>query len=636
MTVVKTAGVSNQTFISICILLTFIKPSEKLDMESMEIDTQYPLPSKEAIKQYMCSYCAKHSLEYTDDWNIVDTDEEIGLAMIGKERQQGPAPIEDSNDCCSLFRGTCWTAEPDGTVIMAVPNPLNSKPIVGDQICAKHDPVHGITLSISDSSKDSNPVSLFTDNQRYKISHCVEGFLIKYACVRGKYLKLTNTKIDGRRSKWGSVPMLETAERIGLKDYAPEQLYQKEENRSLVFAFMATNADTITSTRQYFLGGHGYVTFLGCMNSKLQGLEKQTLYNPENVSFKCLNYENFPAKVNEYMPVIEQVSLSLEEVNRHLRDGFMEQSKKLEDNYDWRQLPSESVIIHLENGPLSYKVVPRSFHWRNWMRGGDSSIRNRFYVLISQPRYFSVEEYMKEYIYFDLDYRSSKEIFKNIKQNSGYALTFKPHVPAVEFSKFNDQIVCQNPPLEEVLKSQVTTNNAVHLQIFLNFFLCIPLNYQPLYADLYEEYVALRNRYINFVSLYTKKKVVFLKSTDSLQSLVTVGSVSSPPTSVPAGKIYHRGPNSIIYDITEIVKNYRMEKGKALFLGNNINRKSLNFIQNLRKIRQNTSWKNFIQDLLDAETAPANLNYSPKYQILREMHGFVEPKDLIAMKENIC
>ncbi|MEO6068463.1 MAG: hypothetical protein ABIQ41_10855, partial [Gemmatimonadales bacterium] len=203
-----------------------------------------------------------------------------------------------------------------------------------------------------------------------------DGVVIRVLWRKGKMHRITHTRIDTSRSRWGSAKYFLT-----MYDEAggptAEQLFDTSKPfSSSVYDFMVVDQCLVVGTRQKI--NKPYIVLLSERTMELNRPVDQVA--PGILSAASLNNE-IGGTVDESM-IHSPKCLTLDEANRHLRYGYYNEFQV----DDVRQMTGEAVIVYrVENGNVVdiVRVNSPAYDWRVVMRGNNSNIKNQFYCLLN-------------------------------------------------------------------------------------------------------------------------------------------------------------------------------------------------------------------------------------------------------------
>lgn len=452
-----------------------------------------------------------------DEIKIVDTKD--NLVMIN--------PVEATNaDVVTVpgIRGSVWELIDAnfGKTMKPVYGSLGfSLEYVADQIVVRDGKL------FLTNSFDGNVVILETKVSKITVSN--EGII--YRVTPDNYMK--HDKMDATNSRWGRAHYSTIFTSLGLP--SKEEIY-KDSPRDVSHVFMACHKHCVTGSRQVFKDDFGYIVYFGAVDANSRLVPEKALKFPE------MRYEDFPSVVDRNLGVINAVELTVEQANDFLRTGFYDEARV----NDVRLRTGESIIIHTESGER-IKVLSSSFHWRNQVRNSNPSVPHQYYSLVFEE--WNSDLFAKSYLNLD---PGSVGKLREFISNGGVFVWAEERPWDSEYLN--------------VLSTSVYERARV---IYFNMLLALPPADQNEYSNLYDEFVKSTEKLLDFLHAYRENKLFFvdpsklpvvgtLKEENGKTYLIFEGKKNE--YSVPPGKVYKKGVDAKVYDIT----NVQVEKGKQL------------------------------------------------------------------------
>lgn len=410
-----------------------------------------------------------------------------------------------------MTRGAIWTFDGDNIKLL-YPSLGYPKEIVADSVEYQDNEDGTRTFTVGGEE--------FQAKHHAELHVCTEGFVVRMAVYKGVELLMTHSNIEGLRFKWGSVRLSDVATKLGLPTH--KELFGElgPDDITECVHFMMTADGTVSGTRHDFSENGGYITWLG---SNISGVVD---YKKKVMKFKDIKFEDFDGTlIKEPLGVINPIPLDLEQANHMLEFGYRE---AFDYNPTFPELlPGEAVMLIIDSEHM-IKVVPPPLKWRNDMRAGDPSIRNRFYHLTANQ---------------DL----GSNMFLLTMGNLSNVKDLIKEGPLVRIN-VHDYNTHQN-----YLK-RLTTDHYERVRVFyFNYIFSLPPAEQRRYTGLYEEYVSSCDKLVNFFLAYHKKSLDFINP----KTLPELGTINATLNPLP-GHTYHKGKDNMVYDITEpLSKNPR-------------------------------------------------------------------------------
>jgi hypothetical protein len=475
-------------------------------------------------------------------------------------------------------RGAVWTMD-EGKLNLLWPSLGYAKEVVVDRIVESDG---CLTCGIEEIRPEFD--SSFT--------FCVEGFVARMGVYKGTKVVMTHSNINGLKFKWGNARLSVIAEELGLPSH--EELFGElgDDDITQCVHFMLSYKDTVTGTRHDFAKGAGYITLLG--STSTDRVNKEMIYKP-----KTIEYDDFEGSlISAPLGVIEPIRLSLEEANDMLKFGFREP-------YDYTYpelLPGEAVMMTIDGNKL-FKLSPPSLKWRNDMRAGDPSVKNRFYQLASDP--WKEDDFTSRY--FVLDLGSCSNVRDMIKDGP---------LLRVEALKTGDMKLLSHDHYERAR------------QIYLNFIFSLPPAIQREQVNLYDDYIKAYDRLILYIRQYYHERMIFVNP----NTLTKLGTINSKLEYEPGHK-YHKGKDNMVYDITELMKDTSHQKFYVLltkphFRIDNILGQACRYTNS--KLRKGVSDKHYtdmlmrnVRFLLTKEASQS------KYQMVKQCDAWVTEETIL-------
>jgi len=228
---------------------------------------------------------------------------------------------------------------------------------------------------------DLNGVTHSTPLPRCSLKMGFEGVVIRVFKHHGTVYWCTHKRLRPGKSRWGeSDCFLSIYQRLG--GPTGEQLFPDEVLTSpWCYTFLLVDPKLLVGTKQHV--GSGYIVLLGisCLwdfDSCPFSLEElgQRHTHPAHLNTVSV----MPAEIRDPFLFLPP-TLTLEEANIHLRDGFYQPI----DCVDKRLLLGEFLVAYLydESGGISriIKIISPAYHWRSSMRDDNANLLHRFYDL---------------------------------------------------------------------------------------------------------------------------------------------------------------------------------------------------------------------------------------------------------------
>jgi hypothetical protein len=361
--------------------------------------------------------------------------------------------------------------------------------------------------------------------------------------------------------------------------------------------FMLVHPKCITVTRQN-LNGFGYIVCLGVTRSNVTTTDKWVGPMPTPT------IDDFPGKLEHHLGVINPVYIPTEKINEVLKYGFYDSNEVVDE----RLLTGESIMA-LVDGAYMIKITPASVCWRESMRGGDPSIKNRFFTLLCDV--YDPDTFKEKYFFLDVDIAQIKTI---VTEGDSFVWA-KECTPKVEYL--------------EMLRTDTRERTRV---IFINYILSLPVTDQLDALGLFEEYLKGFDKLVKFVMMVRSNRFHFIDP----KNLKCVGSIHTDYTR-ENGHLYHKGESNMCYDITSEL--HRTPHGLQLVLLKTPHRRILDIIKQAnvyanKNVRGRTSDVHFdkmvtrnINFLLSKEGLDSNGN-STLYKMIRQCDAWLTPEEV--------
>lgn len=225
------------------------------------------------------------------------------------------------------------------------------------------------------SIKDSDGVTHNFDMTDTIIKPVFEGVVLRILWRKSKLYRITHSRIDTSRSRWGSskyfVSMYEEA-----GGPTVEQLFDTSKPFSnTVYDFLVVHPSLLVGTRQKVK--KPYIAFLAQRTMDIKRPADQVA--PGRANFTTTSTIGWCV---EESVIHEPKALTLDEANRHLKYGYYNEFTV----DDPRQLTGEAVIVYrMRDGVVSdiVKVHSPAYDWRVKKRGNNANVVNQFYCLLN-------------------------------------------------------------------------------------------------------------------------------------------------------------------------------------------------------------------------------------------------------------
>lgn len=475
-----------------------------------------------------------------EDIRLANVDADANIVMIGSDLSDEKS-IANPNLSCTL-RGSLFTCK-NGVCV-----PLIVSAGWPEEITADHIDMNPIFVE-SDGEPSMAGFELKVGHKTFtmptfSLTAGCEGLFIRRYKFRGKVYSSNHTKIDSTKSKGLQCFYGQTFEELGLPSddllFPPEKC-NDEGTYPYCYNFMASKAGCVTGTRQWFKGDAGYITFLGVAQLGVSTQEDFEKAEYPYLGFKTFTYEDYPSVVDENLGAISPVVLTLEEANEHLIEGFYDNGSGKEYADD-RLRTGEVVMLNIP-GVLPIKIVPPCFHWRNSLVGGNPSPLNQFYKVVANNFH---------------DLASYDEWF--IRIGDIHMDTIKSHVledkyPLVWLDMSNERY--EGDAFNALMKSVVERQRLAAI----NYILACPIHMQREAVDFYDEFVKRIHHLVQFLFAMKRDAIHFVDP----NTLTTVGTALEMNVSdAPNGKVYQKGCDNRIFDVTEVIKTVPRYKTLAI------------------------------------------------------------------------
>jgi hypothetical protein len=430
-----------------------------------------------------------------------------------------------------------------------------------------------------------------------KFMLCHGGMVVRLAIYKGQLLSMTHTNMNSSKTRWGNASLTELSQKLGLPNHASVFGDVNQDDITTCAHFMLVHPRCVTVTRQN-LNGFGYIVCLGAARSSVTTTDRWV------APMTTPTTDDFPGKLEHDLGVINPVCIPTENVNEMLKYGFYD-SKKVVDE---RLLTGESVMA-LVDGAYMIKITPPSVLWRESMRGGDPSIRNRFFTLLSDV--YDPDTFRKNYFFLDANVHQIKTV---VTEGDSF-------VWATEYT----------PTIEYLERLRTDTGERARI-IFINYILSLPVTEQLDALSLFDEYINGIDKLVKFIMMVRSGYFHFIDP----KNLKCVGSIHGQYTR-ENGHVYHKGESNLCYDITDEL--YRTPHSSQLVLMKAPHRRINDIIKqaNLhanRNVRGRVSNVHFdkmvtrnINFLLSKEGLDSNGN-STLYKMIRQCDAWVTPEDV--------
>lgn len=275
-------------------------------------------------------------------------------------------------------------------------------------LCKSSKYTHNVVLS---KLPDKNDIKL-VDTEGEEISlklkevsiRCgFEGSIIRIFSHNGKVYFSTHKKIDARKVKWGnSDEFYNIYKSLGGLD---EELFQEDD--SYCYTFIICHRDLLSVSKINI--GCGFLVLLS--KDKIKETDKEP--------YQFNTVRELP-NIIEKPFILEPRNLTINEANEHLQHGFNIPNL---NNIDQRLLQGEFLILYLDN--VNIKISSVSYNWRNTIRGNETNLLRRFYILENDAIFLSPKDY--SYKYLKMPTYTYKMLEDAIKKD-GYIIHWKHNV----------------------------------------------------------------------------------------------------------------------------------------------------------------------------------------------------------------
>lgn len=304
----------------------------------------------------------------------------------------------------------------------------------------KHNNLRGIVVDINNkrilckSSKytynvvlgklpDKNDV-VFNDenNQDIKINlnnvvikYGFEGSVIRVFKHNGKIYLSTHRKINARGVIWGNSPTFEEIyKQLGGLE---EELFS--DNDCYCYTFIMCHRDLLCASK--IVINPGFLVLLSI--DKIKDTDK--------LPYQFNTLKELPRNIDKPF-IYEPQPLTIKQANEHLKYGFHEPNLF---DVDQRLLQGEFLIIYC--GDYNIKVSSISYNWRLNIRGNDTNLLRRFYILEDDSIFMDEREYSYKYVKMP---NYNYQILENKINERGYITNWSPQISLInrkQDSKYN-------------------------------------------------------------------------------------------------------------------------------------------------------------------------------------------------------
>lgn len=348
-------------------------------------------------------------IPFTDGWSVFDSNEENGLYLLHSDVEPKRAGLP-RGIVVDLKRGTRVCSSFGFTPTAPVD-------------CLSRIPGTDGDLAVTDEHLNQH---MFKHNH-YSITPAYEGVIVRVFKHDGIVYFSTHKKLDCSRSRWGrSDYFLDIYKNLGGpsgSDLFPEDVLYSP----WCYIFLLVDRELLVATKQDI--GVGYIVDLGIQKMWEYGPEgpfkttedddedSRTFAGPEHRRSSSVSTldDKLHFTGGEKSFIIRPCQLSLEEANRFLKHGYLNESEEIRSRFS-----GESVILYQydDTGRLSdsVRVQSQGYHWRVRMRGDNPNLRHRFYQLLTDAlKPDTIDSLLNRYPLFHREEKRDKCRYANWK-----------------------------------------------------------------------------------------------------------------------------------------------------------------------------------------------------------------------------
>lgn len=342
-------------------------------------------------------------------------------------------------------------------------------------------------LVLVDENKQVHTISKFSIERGY------EATTLNVWKHNGKVYHSTNKTIDASKSHWGkSKTFLQIYRELG--GPADEELFNPGLTHSrFVHEFLIVHPDLLNVTKLPI--GEGFIVYI---NAKVMW----DLENPnfQTVVNKIFDFEPKGVKgspdllMNSKTPFIHTpTQITLEQANDHLKYGFYREQDL--SKIDPRLTPGEFIIVYSFDaaGKIEkiVKVQSTAYAWRSGVRNQNPNLKQRLFMLVNDSYKEKTDHPEESYDRFLAKYPliAPKEL--------SLVMDILSKGPIIIFPQDKDYTKDKYPDM--IQKTEQKFYN-----IFLCFFMAVPLNFQEYVLNLYNEFINDRNEVMEWLKELSK------------------------------------------------------------------------------------------------------------------------------------